>query len=437
MIARPPDWIVILSALRDLIESCRTPCLCPRASFVTLLFVLSACSFVGCQEAVKTTQEDAGSRELPQLQAAVWTVNLQPWPAILRSHGSLVPDEVAIVGARIEGRVDQVHVDLGDEVRDGTPLATLAQQEYRLLAAQAEAQLLQARSAVGLAEDSAVSSLNPENAPPVREQKALWNESLASLERARQLKVRNAITPAELEQITAATEVAEARYRSALNSVREKIAVIGLRDAEVALARENLAQTEIVAPFTGLVQLRQVSPGSYVRPGDPIATVVRTDLLRFRGIIPERYALQISIGQQVTVDVESVTEPLLVQISRISPAVDLSSRSLLFEAVIENQQRKLRSGLFAEARIVTDPEATALVIPESSLVEFAGAEKVWKVEDGQSREQQVLTGERRSGQILVLQGLQPGDQILLDGASGRVARIKPPAADSAPETVGE
>ena len=425
-----------MSGLRDLIVFDRIRFFLPLPTLLSAVLSLSGGFLAGCEQAAEVPVE-ADVQELPELEASVVTVDLQTWPAILRSHGSLVPDEVAIVGARIEGRVDQVHVDLGDLVPEGTPLVTLAQQEYRLLAAQAEAQLLQARSAVGLVEDAAVSSLNPENAPPVREQKALWNETLASLERARQLKARNAITPAELEHISAAAEVAEARYRSALNSVREKIAVIELREAELALARENLAQTEILAPFTGLVQLRQVSPGSYVRAGDPIVTVVRTDQLRFRGIIPERYALQIGAGQLVTVDVESVAEPLQLQISRISPAVDLTSRSLLFEAVIDNQQRQLRSGLFAEARIVTDPDATALVIPESSLVEFAGSEKVWKIEDGRTREQQVLTGERRDGRILVLQGLKPGDRILQDGVSGRVARIVPSADGGSPAAGAE
>jgi len=133
----------------------------------------------------------------------------------------------------------------------------------------------------------------------------------------------------------------------------------------------------------------------------------------------------LSVGQHVQLQIESVSEPLNVSVTRISPAVDLSSRALLFEAVVENADGRLRSGLFAEARIVTDEEATDLVVPESAVVEFAGAEKVWKVVEGESREQQVLAGERRDNRIQILQGLAAGDVILLDGKAGKNAKVIP------------
>lgn len=138
------------------------------------------------------------------------------------------------------------------------------------------------------------------------------------------------------------------------------------------------------------------------------------------------------MGQAVQLQIESVAQPETAEISRISPAVDLASRSLLFEAVLDNSDSRLRSGLFAEARIVTDPKAMTIVIPASALVEFAGTEKVWKVVDGESREQQVLTGERRPNGIQIVQGLVAGDIILLNGSSGRSANVIPILRDDAP-----
>lgn len=389
---------------------------------------------VGCGAESNAPGAAQKSKELPTIEAEVFTVGLETWPTIVRSYGSLIPDEVAVLGSRIEGRVDSVHADLGDHVAAGTPLVTLSQTEFKLRVEQAEAQLLQTRSAVGLRPGDKVADLQPENSPPVVEQKALWKEAQANLERAQQLQERKSISATEMEQITATAAVSEARYRSALNAVHEKIALIGVREAERSLAREQLADTVIVASFSGLIQQKQVSPGSYVRVGDPVATIVRTDRLRFRGTIPERYALQLSIGQPVQLQIESVSEPLNVTVTRISPAVDLSSRALLFEAVVENADGRLRSGLFAEARIVTDETATDLVVPESAVVEFAGAEKVWKVVDGTSREQQVLVGERREGRVQILQGLSLGDVILRDGKAGLPAMVNPkPAGPTIPE----
>jgi RND family efflux transporter MFP subunit len=378
----------------------------------------------GCGKADVSVASNA-VKALPTLEAEIVVVAPQVWPTMIRSHGSLIPDEVAVVGSRTEGRVDVVHIDLGDKVTMGQTLVTIRQAEFRLRLEQAEAQLLQTRSAVGLRPGDEISKLQPENAPPVLEQKAMWNEAKANMDRAHRLQDRKSITPAELEQIAAATEVAEARFKSALNGVHEKIALIGVREAELSLAREQLADTQILAPFDGLIQQKQVSPGSYVRVGDPVATVVRTESLRFRGTIPERFALDLSPGQSVQLQIESVKEPVMAEISRISPAVDLTSRSLLFEAVIDNSDARLRSGLFAEARIVTSAKATAIVIPASALVEFAGAEKVWKVVDGESREQQVLAGERRQNGVEILQGLKEGDVILRNGISGMTAKVKP------------
>lgn len=394
------------------------------APFFRVLLVLPFVA--GCFSRDDQNPTDIAPKTLSVLEAATIEIGLQSWPKNVRSHGNLIPDDQAVVGSRIEGRVDVVHVDLGDQVSEGTTLVTLSQAELRLRVQQAEAQLLQARSAVGLRPGVPTSTLDPENAPPVLEQKAVWNEARGNLDRARQLQDRKTMTAAEMEQIEASAAVAEARFKSALNGVQEKIALIGVREAELSLAQEELANTVIVAPFKGVVQEKHVSPGTYMRIGDAAMTVIRLDQLRFRGTVPERFAVNMSVGQTMQLQIESVEQPMTAQITRISPAVDLASRSLPFEAVIDNSDGRLRSGLFAEARIVIDVEATAIVIPPSALIEFAGTEKVWKVVEGETREQSVLTGERRSEGIEILSGLVAGDVILLDGSIGIPALVPMP-----------
>ncbi|MFN0197585.1 MAG: efflux RND transporter periplasmic adaptor subunit [Planctomycetaceae bacterium] len=123
--------------------------------------------------------------------------------------------------------------------------------------------------------------------------------------------------------------------------------------------------------------------------------------------------------------IESIPNPRSVQVTRISPALNPSNRSLLFEAEVDNHDHNLRAGLFAEADVFVDPQAQALVVPRSSIIEFAGAEKVWKVVDGLVTEQTVITGTRREQGIEILSGLVAGDLILIDGSKGRVAKIDP------------
>jgi membrane fusion protein (multidrug efflux system) len=153
--------------------------------------------------------------------------------------------------------------------------------------------------------------------------------------------------------------------------------------------------------------------------------LVRTNPLRYRGTLPERYAHWLSIGQTVRVSVNAGAEPCLSQVSRISPALDPGSRALTFEAEVDNGGGRLRAGQFAEATVELDRQRQALVVPATAIVEFAGTEKVWKVTEGLCREQPVQTGERREGWVEIVAGLSAGDVILVEGRLGREARVRP------------
>ncbi|MCR9295854.1 MAG: efflux RND transporter periplasmic adaptor subunit [bacterium] len=360
---------------------------------------------------------------MPSIEAEVVTIDYQLWPTLVRSQGSLFGDEQSTVGTEVAGRVAKVHFDLGDSLQKGDAMVTLDLQEFELQVVQAEAQLQQARASVGLKENDDEQSLNPEAAPPVREALAIWQEAKSNLQRAKDLQSNNAIARGEFDQAVAAEHVAEARYSSALNSVLEKIAVIGVRRAELSLARQRLEDAVIQAPIDGYVQRRQVAPGSYLMVGQPIAVMVSTNPLRFRGTVPERHAQSLAVGQEVQLRIESVDQPRLAKITRISPMLELQSRALVFEAEIPNDDLSLRAGLFAEAEIVIDPQAQALVIPHSAIVEFAGTQKVWKVVDGVAGEQEVLAGARREQGLQILEGLNVGDRILLHGEKGKIARV--------------
>jgi RND family efflux transporter MFP subunit len=239
----------------------------------------------------------------------------------------------------------------------------------------------------------------------------------------------------------AAEEVAAARYASAVNSVNEKIALIGVRTAERSLAQQRLQDSVVLAPFDGLVQQRHVAPGSFVQVGQPIATIVRTNLLHFRGMLPERHARKLALGQQVTLQIESIDQPRTALVTRISPTLDELSRSLLFEAELDNADGRLKTGLFAEAAVVLDESAQAIALPASAITEFAGAEKVWKVVDGQASEQIVTTGKRRQDLIEITSGVSIGDVVFWQADKGRIARVEavsrpfePPAPTSLPDT---
>jgi RND family efflux transporter MFP subunit len=252
--------------------------------------------------------------------------------------------------------------------------------------------------------------------------------------RVRQLLSQTATSESEHERIATAERVAESQHASSMNAVNEKIAEIRVRSAELDIARQRLEEAIVRAPFDGLVEQRRVAQGSFVQVGQAIATVVSTNRLRFRATMSERLAHQLAVGREVRLHLESGKKPRVVTVSRISPAVDELSRALVFEADVDNADNQLRSGLFAEAEVVLDPEARALVVPASAVAEFAGVDKVWKVVNGLTEEQVVRTGQRRDEGIQIISGLTGGESILRNAQEGRVGRVEELAERKTPSS---
>ncbi len=397
-----------------------------------LRYVLSLLwiAHLGCLNDSAPTPGTAVKQEEAVVEGETLIVQLQPWPQVAKVQGSFAADELAVIAAKVAGRVVEVNCDLGDQVVTGQPLIKLDTADYELLAAQAEAQLTQVRAAVGLKEGDAVENLNPMNAPPVREGSAVLDEAKQAVKRLEKLFSQGAIVATDLEVAQAAATVADARYNSALNSVREKIALIGVQTAQRALAEDRLRDTTISAPFSGMIQNRTVAVGSYVNVGQPVVELVHISVLRYRAAVPERYVSSLKIGQRVELHLHG-QENREVRVTRISPALDPASRSLLFEAAVPNEDGALRSGSFAQADIVLDEDSQTIAVPNRTVMRFAGVDKVWRIVDGKVAEAVVQIGREQDGLSEILAGLKTGDIVLADGRSGRTGRFQTKAVDSA------
>jgi RND family efflux transporter MFP subunit len=402
-----------------------------------VLLVFTGVVFVsGCGERGSPFGE-AESAETDDTRARVVTqAVMHPWPRTIRAQGSLVEDEQAQLGVKVAGRVKEVLVDLGSTVAEGAVVVILESEEFDLRVKQTEAQVAQARATLGLAPGEPEESLDRTKAAPVLQQKAMLEEAKFNLNRRRTLRGKSVVTTEELQQYEALHRVAEARYESALNTVDEQIALLAVRRAELAVAKQSQADAVLKAPFEGVIKARHVAPGSYVNVGDPVATLVRTNPLRFRAGIPERSSTQLRVGQTVRVYVEGETTPVPCKIARVSPSLDLASRSLVIEADLENADSRFRTGLFAEAEIVVDADERTLAVPESSIVEFAGVEKVWVVRDEKAHGQRVRTGRRQGNLVEILEGLNANDQVLANGDEGREGPVSVATAAETTELTG-
>jgi RND family efflux transporter MFP subunit len=328
--------------------------------------------------------------------------------------GTLAAEDQVVVSFKVDGRLSGIAVDLGSRVRQGQIIAQLDPTDFRLRVGQAEAALQQARARLGLSPDGRDDRVDPEHTPLVRQAQAMLAEARRSRERMLSLWERQLIARAELDTATATLQVAEGRYEDAIEEVRNRQAVLAERRSNLALARQQLLDSELKAPLDGAVRQRHASAGEYLEAGSPVVTVVRMHPLRLRLAVPERVATDVHIGQQVNVKVEGDRTLYHGQIARLSPAINEEDRTLLVEAAVPNEHGQLRPGTFAEAEIVTAAEAQAIFVPASSLVTFAGIEKVMTVRDGLSVETRVQTGRRIEDRVEIIEGLKPEELVVVE-----------------------
>lgn len=397
------------------------------------LALLAGC---GHEAAPAAPQVDAVPAVPPVV--AVSQAEMQTWGQRVRVHGTLLPDETATLGSKVPGRIAEVLVDVGDVVRKDQPVARLDEVQLELEVRHTQALLAQACAAIGLQMDESTTTVIPENSPIVKQEQAVLEQTKLALDRAHALRRQNVTTQEDLDQREADYKVAIARHAAALNSVAEKIALIEVRRSEVALAKNAVAESTIIAPFAGIIEQRMTAEGAYVSTGDPVVKMVRCDKVRYVGAVPEKQSHLVQIGQEVELHIRNEPQPRIVQVSRLRPLIDVAARALLFEADVANPDMLLQPGLFAEADVVVDPNFQSVVVPESAIVEFAGVEKVWRVQGNEAKETLVRTGLRRDGQVVVLSGVVAGDTIVTDGTQAQSGKVRidnsPAAAPTSTQT---
>jgi RND family efflux transporter MFP subunit len=367
----------------------------------------------GCGDKDSSAAAQEGKRDQAPKRVQTDRVQERQLGTAVLVNGTLDAFDRATVGTKVAGRLQYMAVDLGSRVSRGQLIARIDPTDYNIRLQQAEAGLAQARVRLGLPPEGASDSVDPSDTPPVREARAVLEEARASRERYSSLLAGGLISKADFEQVQAQSRVAESRYQDSLEEIRNRQAVATQRRAEVALARQQLSDTAVVAAFDGVVQQRIASLGEFLAAGAPVAELVKINPLRFRAEVPERDAATIRIGQTIQLAVDGAAGEYTGRVTRLSPTITERTRVLQMEADIPNDGA-LRAGSFARATIVTDTSSTSLAVPKEALITFAGIEKVVVVEKGKTKEKPVATGRRTGMWIEVLSGVKAGDEVVLN-----------------------
>ncbi|MGE5285545.1 MAG: efflux RND transporter periplasmic adaptor subunit [Actinomycetota bacterium] len=335
-------------------------------------------------------------------------------PRTVTVTGTLAAAEEVVAGFKVAGRVSEIAVDLGSPVRKGQVLARLDPTDFRLRVEQAEAALRQVRAGLGLPRDGSGESVDPGKTALVREARAVLEEARLNRDRIVQLWEKNYIARSEVDASRSRLLVAESRYQAALEEIRNRQELLAERSSGLALARQQLADTALNAPIDGAVRERRASVGEYLAAGAPVFGLVRVHPLRLRVAVPERDASSLRVGQAVRVLLEGDPVAHAGRVARLSPSIQEQNRTLIVEAEVANRDGKLRPGSFARAEIVVEADRTAVMVPASAVVTFAGLEKVFVVRDGKAVEQRIRTGRRSGDRVEILDGVAAGEPVVVD-----------------------
>jgi HlyD family secretion protein len=375
---------------------------------------LAACS--GPYSAPAVSAKD----EARPVRVRVTTLAPETIPETIAATGELFAEDQATLSVKVAGRLTRLNVDLGSRVEAGAVVAELEKDDYEFKVRQAEAMVEQTRARMGLGPNDG-DEVDPVATAVVRQAAASLREARLMHGNAEKLFRDGVVSNVDYQRAGVALQAAEARQQAAIEEIHRLRAELIERRAQLALARQQLADTVLRAPFRAAVTRRAATIGEYLAVNAPVCVLVRWHPIRIRLEVPEREAAKVRVGQRVEVRLESAVRTRAGRVVRISPAINSESRSLVVEGEIPNDDAVLRVGAFLEGVVTVDPDARGIAVPAAAIVSFAGIQRVWIVEDGALADRLVRPGRKLAGdRVEILSGLRAGDTVVLD-PDGRLA----------------
>lgn len=185
--------------------------------------------------------------------------------------------------------------------------------------------------------------------------------------------------------------------------------------AQIQLIKAQIFKTTVRAPFSGIIGLRNISPGAYISPEMLITSLVKSNEVKITFSIPEKYAAKVKVNSKVYFTVASSTEKFPATIYAIQPEIDINTRTLSVRARADNSAGKLIPGTFANIAFDLNEVDDAIMVPTEAIVPVQDGKKVFIYKNGKAKEIMVQTGSRSQSELIVLSGLNPSDTVLTTG----------------------
>lgn len=330
-----------------------------------LIPTLLVCMFVlgltvSCKEKSKAGPIP-GTRKSSAVNVEVIVIKPDTLLNIIYSTGSLLPNEKVELRNEVSGRITGIYFAEGTDVKQGTLLMKINDQD---LQAQLNKNSVQAK--------------------------------MASDEEYRK------------KQLLGMKAISQEEYDIVANTLQSVQAERQLLDAQIA-------KTQIIAPFSGRIGLRNVSQGSYIPSNTLIATLQQVDPIKIEFSVPEKYTQLIREGMPINFSMDYTPEAYAGKVYAVESGVDEATRTVKVRAKCANPKRILVPGTFARISVELELIPDAIKVPSEALVGDIAGNKVFIVRGGKATSVPIFAGIRTEKDVQILEGLQPGDSLIVSG----------------------
>ncbi len=341
------------------------------------LLIIAALSTAACDG----SSDNANEAEVSPAHVLVQTVRSADFGESFSLSGTLTSERNADLSARVDGLVTQVFVDAGGYVKQGQILLNLDSALLQQRLTRAEAELAEAQ--------------------------AIESEAERQLALSKNLGKNEFVADAQVQTRQSELELAQAAAKSALANLNEQ--------------KELLNRHTLIAPFSGVISEKLTEIGEWVQRGDPVLSLIATDVIRLDLRVPQERFKNINDNADITIFIDAFDNlPLQAKIGALVPVANPGERTFLLRLLVENAQVNLFPGMSARAEISLPPVQGSLMISQDALLRQPdGGQSVFVIEQAESG----LLAHRHSIEILyesgdqvaIAGGLEPGRKVVVRG----------------------
>ena len=238
-------------------------------------------------------------------------------------------------------------------------------------------------------------------------------------------KINDRPLQAQLEKLLAQRKLSEEmefRQRSLLTkdaiskeSYDQIVTELQTIGADINLIKARISETELRAPFDGIIGLRYLSEGSYATSSTKIAKLIKISPLKIEFSISEKYSSEIKIGYPITFKIDGSDEIYKAEVYAVDPKIDIETHTIVLRALYPNKNEELKSGRYAAITLELSHVDNAIAVPTEAIIPEMEGEKVFIFKRGKAQSVKVTTGLRTESKIQIESGLKFGDTLITTG----------------------